>query len=68
DGMDFIRRLCAQAGKLLKPGGSLLLEIGIGQKDKVVDLLCRLFPGATIAVSPDLRRIDRVVCLSLPKE
>jgi release factor glutamine methyltransferase len=66
DGLDVIRRLCEQSVKLLNPGGSLLLEFGMGQKDTVVELLRHLFPSATVEVYPDLRKIDRVVCMKLP--
>lgn len=64
DGLDVIRRLCAQVNGELKPGGSLLLEIGLGQRAEVVNLLQTLFSSAQISVTPDLNSIDRVVCLT----
>jgi release factor glutamine methyltransferase len=66
DGLDVIRRLCAQAGGKLKCGGSLLLEIGLGQRQEIVDLLSTLFDSMRIQVTTDLNSIDRVVCLTLP--
>jgi len=66
DGLDVIRRLCVQVEKKLKPGGSLLLEIGIGQKELLVNYLLSLFPEAKIESFRDLAGIDRVVCMTLP--
>jgi len=61
DGLAEIRRLCHQVADKLRPGGSLLLEIGQGQDKAVTALLHDLFPFADIAVTPDLGGIDRVV-------
>lgn len=66
DGLNVIRRLCAQAGGKLKHGGSLLLEIGLGQRQEVVNLLSALSDSTKIQVTADLNSIDRVVCLTLP--
>ena len=66
DGLEKIRRLCHQAKAKLNPGGSLLLEIGMGQKEAMVSLLRTLFPQASIEVTRDLSGIDRLVCLTLP--
>jgi release factor glutamine methyltransferase len=63
DGLDVIRRLCVQVGKKLKSGGSLLLEIGVGQKDLLVNYLLSLFPEAKIESFRDLAGIDRVVSM-----
>jgi release factor glutamine methyltransferase len=60
-----IGRLCRQAGTKLKSGGSLLLEIGQGQKSKVTALLQRFFPEGEIEVTTDLSGIERVISLSL---
>jgi len=65
DGLEKIRRLCHQAEAKLNPGGSLLLEIGMGQKEAVTRLLRSLLPKASIEVTRDLSGIDRVVCLTL---
>lgn len=65
DGLEKIRRLCQQVSQKLRPQGCLLLEIGQRQRKAVTGLLCRLFPSASITISPDLRGIERVVSLSL---
>ncbi len=44
DGLEKIRRLCHQAEAKLNPGGSLLLEIGMGQKEAVTRLLRAFSP------------------------
>jgi release factor glutamine methyltransferase len=64
DGFDVIRRLCVQVGKKLKPDGSLLLEIGMGQKELLVNCLLSLFPEAKIESFRDLAGIGRVVCMT----
>lgn len=66
DGLEKIRQLCHQAGDKLRPGGCLLLEIGQGQSRAVTALLGRLYPGASIEVTPDLGGIDRVLSAVLP--
>jgi len=65
DGLDKIRRLCAQAGDRLQPHGSMLLEIGQGQGQSVADLLRRYFPAAAVEVIPDPQGIERVISLCL---
>lgn len=65
DGMESIKQLCRQAGGRLKSGGSLLLEIGQGQRQAVTAILHNIFPKGEIKVMPDLAGIDRVVVLSL---
>jgi release factor glutamine methyltransferase len=64
DGLEKIRRLCHQAEAKLNPGGSLLLEIGAGQKEAVVSFLKSQFPQAGIEAIPDLAGIDRVVSVN----
>jgi release factor glutamine methyltransferase len=39
DGLDFYRRLAAEAGPFLKPGGKLMLEFGDGQAGQIGDIL-----------------------------
>jgi len=65
DGLKRIRKLCQQLSGRLNPQRSLLLEIGQGQRKPVTTLLRRLFPSASIEVTPDLSGIDRVVGLTL---
>ena len=65
DGLGKIRELCGKLDDKLCPGGSLLLEIGIGQSRAVAGLLYSLFPAARVEITPDLSGIDRVVSLTL---
>ncbi len=65
DGLEKIRQLRTLVTDKLRPGGSLLLEIGKGQSQAVTTLLRGLFPHAEIEVTPDLGGIDRVVSLTL---
>lgn len=64
-GLGKIRELCHKLGDRLYPGGSLLLEVGIGQSRAVASLLHSLFPFAEIEITPDLSGIDRVISLTL---
>ena len=66
DGLDIIRRLCAQAGSKLRPGGALLLEIGAGQGSTVTELLADIFPLSEIKLILDGAGIERVVVITLP--
>jgi release factor glutamine methyltransferase len=63
DGLDKIRALCWGLSKELRPGGGLLLEVGMGQSQAVAKLLLSLFPEADIEITPDLAGIERVVGL-----
>ncbi len=65
DGLEKIRELCRKVGDRLHPGGSLLLETGLGQSRAVASLLRRLFPSANIEIIPDLSGIDRAIRLTL---
>ena len=63
DGLDVIRRLIAEAGRVLRPGGSLLMEIGAGQADAVAE---HALDADTWTVEPfrlDLQGIPRVAVL-----
>jgi release factor glutamine methyltransferase len=68
DGVKQIDRLCRQSRNWLRPGGYLLLEIGQGQRERVVDILHKVFPQARIEVSPDFGGIERVVSLCLTQD
>lgn len=60
DGLDVVRRLLADAGARLRPGGHILIEIGQGQADAVLALAA----GAGLrdaTVAPDLAGIARVL-------
>jgi len=59
DGMDIIRRIVDDAPKFLKPGGSLLIEIGFDQAARVKELFEQdLWPSVDLL--PDLQGIPRV--------
>lgn len=66
-GLDRIRASGNQAARWLRPGGSLLLEIGKGQAKTVTALLKGYFPPATVEIIPDLSGTERVVSLTLPR-
>ncbi|MEO8604627.1 MAG: peptide chain release factor N(5)-glutamine methyltransferase [bacterium] len=60
DGLAVIRRLVAAAADRLRPGGRLLIEIGQGQSDAVVQL-ARAGGLADPSVAADLAHIPRVL-------
>lgn len=57
DGMDFYRRLAAEARPHTNESGALLMEVGYAQAMGV----CSLFIGRPVIVTKDLSGIDRVV-------
>jgi release factor glutamine methyltransferase len=63
DGLEVLQRLLGTAGERVAPGGTLLLEIGIGQAESVGALAP---PGATVSVERDLAGIERVARIELP--
>jgi release factor glutamine methyltransferase len=68
DGMEVHRRLLEQASAYLKPGGAVLMEVGLGQAAAV----CRHAEESgwfqTYAVLQDQGGIDRVVCFEKKEE
>ena len=60
DGLDFYRRIAAEAPEHLNPGGWLMLEIGSTQGYDVTELL-RQSGFKDIKIQPDLAGLDRVV-------
>ncbi len=58
DGLDFYRRIAADYYEHLTQGGAMLLEVGIGQAQAVVNML-----GKRAYVIKDLTGTDRVVAL-----
>jgi release factor glutamine methyltransferase len=63
DGLEVVRRLFESLPGRVADGGTLLLEIGIGQADAVG----RLAPaGAAVSVERDLAGIERAVRIQLP--
>ena len=61
--MEVIRRLLYQSQGLLKPGGTLLIEIGASQGEAVREMAETCFPesGTSIRIHPDLAGRDRVL-------
>ena len=57
DGLDVYRRLIPEAARILKPGGWLVLEIGIWQVEAVQSLLA---DWSDVEVRPDLAGLPRV--------
>ena len=61
DGLDFYRRIASEAGSHLNPGGSVYLEVGIGQAPAVLELLKASLPCLEAGTIKDLNGIERVV-------
>jgi len=62
DGLDVVRRLLSEAGKFLKTGGHLLLEIGFDQHDAVRGLIDSS-TWKLLDIHQDLQGIPRIVAL-----
>ncbi len=60
-GLRVIRRLLADAARLLRPGGVLLVEIGAGQGTDATVLARAAFPQARIRIHPDMAGRDRIL-------
>ncbi len=65
DGLAVIRRLLPQAARVLRPGGSVLLEVGDGQAAEVAGL-AREAGFSLVNVHKDLSRKERIVEATLP--
>ncbi|MDD5986602.1 MAG: peptide chain release factor N(5)-glutamine methyltransferase [Eubacteriales bacterium] len=61
DGLDFYRRIIAEAPDHLKKEGVLVLEIGHDQKNAVEDLLLDSGSFCAVETAQDLAGLDRVV-------
>jgi len=60
DGLGHIRILAEEAKEVLKNNGWLIFEIGIGQSEKVVEIL-KLNGFRRIEINKDLNGVDRVI-------
>ena len=60
DGLRDIRAIAQTATTALKPGGVLVMEIGLGQADAVTDVLTAAGLGAELTLRHDLQGIPRV--------
>ncbi len=65
DGLDVIRRLLPEAARALRPGGSVLLEVGDGQAP-AVEGLARDAGFEVVSVYRDLSGKERIVEATLP--
>ena len=61
DGLDLVRRLLAEAGERLLPGGALILEIDPRQSAAAQAAARGCFPAARIRVERDLAARERVL-------
>jgi release factor glutamine methyltransferase len=61
DGLELIRRLIADAPRVLADDGALGLEIDPSQRETVVAMVERSLPGAKIDILPDLAGLARHV-------
>ena len=66
-GLDVIKRFCIMLPNKMRPNGNVLLEIGCGQAESVVDMLQSSLPTAHITTIKDLAGIERVVWGQLKK-
>ena len=61
DGLDFYRRISAEAAQHLLPGGSIYLEVGMGEAQDVLSMLRSDINCADSGVINDLCGIERIV-------
>ena len=61
DGLDFYRRIAAEAPRHLNPGGAVYLEAGWGEAEAILDMLRQGMRCADSGIIKDLNHIDRVV-------
>lgn len=61
DGLDFYRRIAAEAAAHLKAGASVYLEVGMGEAQDVLELLRAHIDSADSGILKDLCGIDRIV-------
>jgi len=60
-GLDIYPQLIAQAGRLLRPGGLLVVELGHGQAERVRALIAASAAWTNVSVTNDLASIPRVL-------
>ena len=68
DGLAFYRRMACDAVGLLASGGHLVVEVGDGQADSVVEILQQSGDYIQVAVRDDLNGISRVVSAMVPQD
>lgn len=62
-GLDLIGRIIKDAGRHLKDGGWLVMEMGIGQGESVKGMAIEAGFAGEIGITKDLSGIDRVICI-----
>lgn len=67
DGLDFMRRIAADAKAWLKAGGLLALEIG-DEQGRAVEALLRDAGYTDVRIEQDLARLDRLALARAPKD
>ena len=65
DGLDFYRRIAAEAGAHLNPGGSVYLEVGAGEAQDVREIMLAHLDAAASGIQKDLNGIERIVWLRM---
>ena len=65
DGLAHIGRLLSGAKKWLRPRGAVLLEIGAGQGQQVLEMAAQYFPAARAELFQDYAGLDRIVRIGL---
>jgi release factor glutamine methyltransferase len=61
DGLDMYRKICERAEQFLKPGSSLMLEIGYAQGKSVTALLEQTKLFTDVVIEKDLQNNDRII-------
>lgn len=61
DGLAAYRTIAADAVRLLRPGGALIVEIGMGQEEAVADLFTKSGLHVVVPSYPDAAGIGRVI-------
>ena len=59
-GLEFYEKIISQSKNILKKGGYILFELGIGQSSDVKEILCKN-EFSDIEIIQDLAKIDRVI-------
>jgi release factor glutamine methyltransferase len=62
-GFEIYERIVADAGRVLRPGGWLVMELGFGSRDRVAAMLAG---WDDLTIEPDLAGIPRVVAARMP--
>lgn len=68
DGLDFYRRIAEDAARHLLPGGSIYLEVGVGEAPAALALLKERLPCLEAGTIKDLNGVARVVFAKMRNE